>query len=82
MNINVISRPRIVRRYISIPVYKLEIDVRKHEIAGILLMLGALAIPFLMAIKIIELGFVLAFVGFGLALAGGVLFLIQSGEIN
>jgi hypothetical protein len=77
LNISIISRRRIVRRSISIPVYELGIDAPKHEVVGMLLMLGALTIPFLMLLNFIEPGFVPAFIGFILALAGGLTFLID-----
>ncbi len=55
--------------------------VRKDLVAGILLMLAGLSTAVLQAFQIIALSFGISFVGFCLTLAGGILFLIRSGEV-
>ena len=83
MNINVLSRPRTTKRRVSASPYKRTSRyAHKYLLLGILFLLGAVAIALLTPIKVVELGFTLAFIGFGLALIGGILFIVQTGEIN
>ncbi len=55
--------------------------VRKDVLIGILLMLAGLSTAVLQAFQIVGLSFGISFVGFCLTLAGGILFLIRSGEV-
>ena len=55
---------------------------RKYLHLSILLLLGALIIPLVMLLMVVESGFVLGLAGFAFALTGSILFLVQIGEIN
>jgi hypothetical protein len=43
--------------------------------------LAGLSVPFLMALRILPVSFLLGFLGFGLTFLGGVLFVVRLGEI-
>ncbi len=60
----------------------IRVHVRPDLLLSILLVLGGLATAFLMLLNVIVPGFFPSFIGFGLTLTGGILFLIRAGEIN
>lgn len=64
--------------HLRIPIISIDLglNIRKGALIGVFLMLVGFAIPFLAVLKIIDIGFFLAFLSFGLAWIGGILLLM------